>query len=205
MSSMCTVSCFFCTGDGRADPLPPAFSLMMPWMEPKRISKLLLSKVRAFAVCEITLIVAARGSLLSRARSPKYCATLVSTLADKVLTCLPSLITATSPSYRMKKASPISPWVMMLSSLENVISVRASATFRFSLESIGANTSTFSSSPAYSSSFSFDACINMRLKFARSITHTTDLAFAFTVAARGALYISASSPKEPPASTTPTF
>mmetsp|Transcript_102373 Transcript_102373/g.181789 ORF Transcript_102373/g.181789 Transcript_102373/m.181789 type:complete len:230 (+) Transcript_102373:1063-1752(+) len=169
--------------------------------EPSRISKDSLSTQRALAVLEDTLMVAARGSSCTKAFSPKYGA--LSLVAESSLILAPSFRTCTEPSTRRKNCVPFSPCSKIVSSFSKVISCIDDASSFFSLLFRAEKTSQCSTCFKFCSASASLALSSTSLNCCRAVTQTTASDFAVIVAARGAKYSKASSPKLPPASTVP--
>eukprot|EP00001_Collodictyon_triciliatum_P162329 28553_4 len=144
---------------------------------------------------------AARGSFVSKAISPKSPSFICFTSTGA--TSADGLLVARAVPFSMMNRSPVSPCLIIISPSLKVTGSKASAIVRSHLVRVR-RISTLSRNPS-SLRFFVVVSIIIALKFCRSTHHKSPSVTAMTVAARGALYISASSPNEPPWFSVSTF
>mmetsp|Transcript_37695 Transcript_37695/g.63447 ORF Transcript_37695/g.63447 Transcript_37695/m.63447 type:complete len:244 (+) Transcript_37695:1322-2053(+) len=169
---------------------------------PKISTKSLRARTRHFiGMAELTITDAMRGSSFRSARSPKKSArnsSFTFMVLELPLSSVVSTNTFASPSVMMKKSFPLSPCFITVAPAWNSLSLKASAILkRSSLLSELSMGTLFKKTSRWENTISFCVFISWR-KTCRDRTHTIECLEAWTVAVRGVLYISDSSPKMSP-------
>mmetsp|Transcript_13559 Transcript_13559/g.46856 ORF Transcript_13559/g.46856 Transcript_13559/m.46856 type:complete len:392 (+) Transcript_13559:1648-2823(+) len=158
------------------------------WSGPSMLSKDWRSR-HAHSTSPLATTLAARGSSLSSARSPKYAP------LPRCATSLSSFTTTTLPLWMRKKASPTSPCWMMTLSFSYTRTSSAATSFERSSRLSDWKSATVPTSCCSSSVRLWLPSFRMRWYVARSTYHSAPSAAQLMVSSRSHGYSSASCPK----------
>mmetsp|Transcript_21499 Transcript_21499/g.3500 ORF Transcript_21499/g.3500 Transcript_21499/m.3500 type:complete len:172 (+) Transcript_21499:908-1423(+) len=147
---------------------------------------------------EVAIILAALGSFLIKASSPKYPPTVYSLTTTGSPDSFNCFVALAVPCSTMKNSFPSSPSLKTVSPSLNCMDFKASASWDLSYGSISCNSSTYDKNSSHFSLFLIAASFTILLKQALSRTQRIASPSDFIVAALGALYNKASSPKDSP-------